>query len=175
MTLDEKIEKAKERIAPYIGQQFGELTIKGYADYRGKHAYVFCDCECGTKGKIFCFASVKSGHVKSCGCKQAKQRDRVRGGSVAKVCKKPAQKPKEKQERKYSHEILTGLGTDFTARRIEALWKTLPADELCIAWHSPRAFVSWAIRNGFVNGKTLRRPNAGKPYSPLNAVWEEKE
>lgn len=63
-------EKLRNKI---IGKKAGRLTVVGYSDKttkKGEH-YLICDCECGTKGKLFLKSALfnkNQYNTVSCGC-----------------------------------------------------------------------------------------------------------
>lgn len=60
-----------------IGEKYGYLTIVGDAGSDKYHIrQVICMCVCG-KEKTVAYSSLKSGKVKSCGCKRAELRGKV--------------------------------------------------------------------------------------------------
>lgn len=72
----------------YTGRRFGRLLVTGVADrhlWRNKHSHWYCDCDCGTTGKIINSSDLRSGGVESCGCLKAEnnaKRFRTHGHST---------------------------------------------------------------------------------------------
>ena len=65
-----------------IGEKYGYLTIVGDAGSDKYHIkQVNCVCVCG-KEKTVAYSSLKSGKVKSCGCKRAELRGKVDNKNV---------------------------------------------------------------------------------------------
>ena len=58
-------------IKEFVGKQFGELTVVGYAGKRSGAHYWHCQCSCGNELEVN-QSNLQSGHTKSCGCRQKK-------------------------------------------------------------------------------------------------------
>lgn len=56
------------RSYPVIGEKYGLLTIIAYLGHENQRCKVLCSCECGGEIKVN-LNKLKTGHVKSCGCK----------------------------------------------------------------------------------------------------------
>lgn len=51
------------------GRIYGDLTIIGFHEKRGDHAYWLCQCACGAQ-KAIGYSNLQAGRTTSCGCQQ---------------------------------------------------------------------------------------------------------
>lgn len=62
---------SKPPLQDYVGKRFGKLVVQKYAGkWDGLHRWL-CICDCGNE-TVVGQADLKSGHTKSCGCRQKK-------------------------------------------------------------------------------------------------------
>ena len=60
----------------YLNKRFGRLLVVADVErhlWRDKHSHWYCDCDCGTKGKVLKSSDLRSGNVNSCGCIRAEK------------------------------------------------------------------------------------------------------
>ena len=65
--IDPKTLMYKNAIAE-VGKRYGKLVVTGVAYREGNTAFLYCDCDCGTKNRIVRASSLRKGVTKSCGC-----------------------------------------------------------------------------------------------------------
>lgn len=161
-------------IVDITGQRFGRLTALKYV---GKYRYdnlVECVCDCGNK-KTVRQSSLKTGHVKSCGClkREAALKNSKKRGDIS-----------GKKNPNYRH--------GFEHTRIYGVFKGMKRRcynpnangyknyggrgiDICDAWlKDPSAFCKWALTNGYQEGLEIDRIDNNKGYSPDNCRFVDK-
>lgn len=147
------------------GDKYGFITLTGESEFRYSKGsrYVEGVCVCGKK-KYFALGGLKSGNIKSCGCKKAELN---RGAST-----------------------IHGLGVRGTpGNRIYGIWVDMK--QRCYnenldcynnyggrgivvseEWiNDPVAFYEWAINNGYAAKLRIERINNDGNYEPSNCTW----
>lgn len=135
------------------GERFGRLTFLGTTERKEKRYWGDFLCDCGTEKKIR-IDQVKSGAVVSCGCKHREKKNSfgLSESDYKKVynawwnMKNRCTNPKSSRFYTYGER---GIG-------------------LCKEWEDPKAFISWAVKNGWKPGLTVERNDVNKGYSPEN-------
>lgn len=65
-------ESAQNRVIDLTGQRFGKLVVVGRAptptEGTSRHAFWYCNCDCGKSNLIKDGANLKTGKILSCGC-----------------------------------------------------------------------------------------------------------
>lgn len=158
---------AASKTIDLIGQRFGRLTVKSFAEYRyqpngHKTAYWNCVCDCG-ETKIVSSGSLKNGATKSCGClRKEMMRERQYRGGKSKLYGVHRMMKKRCYDKNYEHY------KNYGQRGIT----------VCDEWLGENgylAFRKWAESNGYKDGLTLDRKDNDKGYSPENCTWETRK
>lgn len=144
-----------------VGQKFGDLTVVNlYGKTERKRCLWNCLCECGNY-KIVPTASLKSGHVKSCGC--FIKGERKRNGYQVK--------------HKWSR---TKLYACWISIKHRCSNPKFPAFKhyggkgiiICKEWEfNFEAFKDWSLANGYQEHLTIDRKDSNKNYEPDNCRW----
>lgn len=145
----------------HTGQRFGRLKVIQYSHSNNGRVYWSCVCECG-KEKVVAAASLRKGHIKSCGC----WRKQILNKHVH------GHKTGGRPTRTYS--TWTGMLTrclnvnhchyeDYGGRGIK----------VCERWQGEHGFENFLADMGErPEGKTLDRyPDKNGNYEPSNCRW----
>lgn len=147
-----------------IGRKFGRLTVIARAGSRKEKGYSRklweCVCECG-KHKIVNTRSLTKGHTQSCGCLADESRkkpkidiatreEHIRLRKVWNSIKQRCYNPNSQEYRNYG-----GRGI-----------------KMCDEWHnSSKAFIEWALNNGYSIGLDVDRIDNNGNYEPSNCQF----
>jgi hypothetical protein len=150
----------KPEIQDITGQKFGRLLAIEYLRDQNNKVRWKCVCECG-KTSFVVATRLRSGRIKSCGCLNAELRS-------------------ERNLKLYKHGLhKTTLYHKWESMKDRCYNHNRPKFEnhggrgiyVCDEWlNDPKAFVDWALINGWEEGKRLhldRIDNDG-PYAPWN-------
>lgn len=138
------------------GQKFGRLTVVESTDERRNGSIIWkCKCDCG-KYFLARSADLRKGNTKSCGCLRL---DNLRkrtvthgmcGMSIYQIWKGIIQRCKNSNSKAYKN---------YGGRGIQ----------VCNEWRNDaKAFIEWALANGWKRGLQIDRRNNNGPYSPRN-------
>lgn len=147
-----------------IGRKFGRLTVIARAGSRKEKGYSRklweCVCECG-KHKIVNTRSLTNGHTQSCGCLADESRkkpkidivtreEHIRLRKVWNSIKQRCYNPNSQEYRNYG-----GRGI-----------------KMCDEWrNSSKAFIEWALNNGYSIGLDVDRIDNNGNYEPSNCQF----
>lgn len=159
----------KSTLIDLTGMTFGRLKVIKRAPNRGKQVYWVCECSCDNHTiKEYRGASLKNGHVKSCGCL------------------------KRENDMRLIDSYNSARGADshnMSNTRIYSIWKSMKKrclNENCSRYKdygergidiydewekSFNSFYIWAINNGYNDDLTLERKDNDKGYNPDNCIW----
>lgn len=130
------------------GQKFGMLTVikRGENDNRNRIRFI-CKCDCGNEALITLY-KLRSGGIKSCGCKRLKHGDT--GSNLYTVWHNLKVRCNNKKDANYHN---------YGGRGIS----------VCDEWNdSYEPFQKWALANGYKKGLDLDRINNNGNYEPSN-------
>jgi len=139
------------------GKIFGSLrAIHEVWSEKSATRKCLCVCSCG-KISIVQIGNLKSGHTKSCGCKQApfKHGDATRSKGHTKL-----------------YAIWKGMFARCYRKTCKA-YKYYGAKGISVAegWKRYSTFKEWAMLNGYKEGLSIDRMDNIKGYCPENCQW----
>jgi hypothetical protein len=156
-----------KRIKDLTGQRFNRLLVKGYIGKNEKNkALWLCMCEC-EKYKIVDTASLKNGHVKSCGCLK---------NELAKESIKKCIHIKHGKSRSRIYRIYQGMKErcyNTNNKRYKNYGER--GIIICEEWlNNENGFINfynWAMANGYTDDLTIDRINVDGNYEASNCRW----
>lgn len=141
------------------GQRFGRLVALEPTGKKCWESIVWlCRCDCGNKTMV-AGRHLRSGHTQSCGCRKKEiivKRNTTHG---------------------YSHHPLYKIWTNIVNRcenKYNYSFKNYGGRniQICDEWrNSAKAFIEWALANGWEKGLTIERRNNNGLYSPKNCCF----
>lgn len=144
-------------------QRFGRLVVLYDTGERSSNGQVIwrCRCNCGSEVNVI-GSNLISGRTKSCGCYQRERAaeahttygmaQRGKWHPVYAVWDSMLQRCENPNNKYYK---------DYGGRGIK----------VCDEWHDVRAFIDWALTNGWQRGLTLDRIDNDGNYEPGNCHW----
>ncbi len=154
------------------GQRFGRLIVIGLSNEHGHYGKLWlCKCDCGGE-KLTTTYKLKSGKVKSCGCLEKENLDKI---------------SKHKLKHGLSESILYKKWCGMKARCFNPHYKFFEryggrGITVCEKWlgeHGFEHFKDWAYSAGYDDSKekyeqTLDRINTNGNYCPENCKWSNQ-
>lgn len=154
---------AAYRLPDQIGKRFGKLVV--LEEIREGRLKCLFRCDCGTefiKSHGDVKSSVTAGHCPSCwDCCLRGRSERLR---------------QIKRTHGLSKTKLYGVHRQMLQRCYNVRCKDYPAwggrgIRACDEWRDLRAFIAWALTNGYREGLTIERVNNDGHYEPANCTW----
>lgn len=140
------------------GEQYGKLTVKRLVvDDVGKKKKWLCMCKCGNE-IVVTGSNLRSGH--STQCKVCKSRE-IREHQIQHNQSKSKLYRVWNSMKNRCENPNTISYKNYGARGIK----------VCEEWHDPKAFIEWAMKNGYEDGLEIDRINVNGDYAPLNCRW----
>lgn len=147
-----------------VGKRFGRLVVESEY-YKPKwHGYAcVCRCDCGSMTEV-ASSNLTKGVTKSCGCLNREM-------TIA-------------RNSKYDNDIERRLGYRLDNMKERCYNANCPAYKnyggrgitICDEWlKDSRAFVKWALANGFRDGLSIDRIDNDGPYAPWNCRWVDNK
>lgn len=138
------------------------LVISFYGYSKHYQAQWLCKCDCG-KIVISLAGDLKSGKMKSCGCKKKERfyglitKHSFSNSPVYNVWQAIKTRCYNKNSKSYN---------DYGGRGIK----------MCREWvNDPKAFCDWALNNGWAKGLDIDRVNNNEGYSPENCRFSNRK
>lgn len=144
------------KLIDLIGKRYGNLVvIEREKNAKGGIAVWKCLCDCGNT-TIVRGNNLKSGGVKSCGCKRVESHTTTHGMSNTKIYRIWA----SMKSRCYCK--VSKSYKDYGERGIT----------VCDEWkNSFESFFDWAMKNGYSENLSIERKDLNGNYSPSNCIW----
>lgn len=175
----------------YVGRIIHDKEIVevtgAYEDSSGKHRWMVL-ARCPHCGGLFekRLQTLLANPRTNCGCQNKRRGQKLKalmGYGLTKKAKAsegrplPKKKAKEKEQKARKSRARWSTpesATMFTKNRVRAFWSELNPALLCPAWQDFEKFYTWAVWNGYVNGRGLLWTDRTKLMGPTSCRWERK-
>ena len=156
------------KVKDLVGQKFGRLTVikqNGFSNknkFGGRYAKWLCKCDCGNYCEMTTDNLTRSRNNHSCGCFAKEHLDAMAKANVThgmsgtrlygcyRAMMSRCYREKDIHYHAYGQRGIT----------------------VCDEWrHNAKAFIDWAVSNGYSDNLTLERIDVNGNYEPQNGTW----